>query len=273
MRPFGGFDHNVQTIRIVTLIERRYPRMTGLNLSWDVLDGLQKRARLRSMTADRAWFLAGLPGFGDPAWAGSFDPHGSAKRRSAGRGSGRRHRLQRPRSRGWPAGRPVRAPATSTPCRSWQPRGTGSPRRSSLPITTWWSRGLARELVGCFVEGAVAEGRRRLDAARPETSDDIRHAGRLLIALPDELVAASGAIKQFLFTRMYRHPILVERRALAKTIVHALASRLLEKPDLLPEKWQDVAHDRRSRAPCAACHRLCGQHDRPVRHGRAPSPF
>ena len=39
---FGGFDHNVQTFRVVTELERRYPDFDGLNLSWEMLEGVVK---------------------------------------------------------------------------------------------------------------------------------------------------------------------------------------------------------------------------------------
>src|SRR5206468_6370622 len=42
MAPFGGFDHNVQTFRVVTRLERRYPRFDGLNLTWETLEGVIK---------------------------------------------------------------------------------------------------------------------------------------------------------------------------------------------------------------------------------------
>ncbi|MDB5443768.1 MAG: deoxyguanosinetriphosphate triphosphohydrolase, partial [Phenylobacterium sp.] len=42
MEPFGGFDHNVQTFRVVTKLERRYPRFDGLNLTWETLEGVIK---------------------------------------------------------------------------------------------------------------------------------------------------------------------------------------------------------------------------------------
>src|SRR5271156_6357291 len=42
MRPFGGFSHNDQTFRILTKLERRYARFDGLNLSWEVLEGIAK---------------------------------------------------------------------------------------------------------------------------------------------------------------------------------------------------------------------------------------
>ena len=42
MKPWGGFDHNAQTLRIVTMLERKYAEFDGLNLSWETLEGLVK---------------------------------------------------------------------------------------------------------------------------------------------------------------------------------------------------------------------------------------
>src|SRR3954451_23976143 len=42
MQPYGGFDHNVQTFRVVTKLERRYPQFEGLNLTWETLEGVIK---------------------------------------------------------------------------------------------------------------------------------------------------------------------------------------------------------------------------------------
>src|SRR5512143_4368720 len=42
MRDYGGFDHNKQTLRIVTLLERRYPEFPGLNLTWELREGIVK---------------------------------------------------------------------------------------------------------------------------------------------------------------------------------------------------------------------------------------
>src|SRR3546814_18332939 len=42
MAPYGGFDHNEQTFRILTLLERRYAEFDGLNLTWETLEGIVK---------------------------------------------------------------------------------------------------------------------------------------------------------------------------------------------------------------------------------------
>jgi dGTPase len=58
MAPYGGFDHNVQTFRIVTRLEKRYPSFDGLNLTWETLEGVVKH---NGPVADRLE-RPGLPG-------------------------------------------------------------------------------------------------------------------------------------------------------------------------------------------------------------------
>ena len=57
MAPYGGFDHNVQTFRVVTKLEHRYPAFEGLNLTWETLEGVVKH---NGPVTDR---------LDEPAWA------------------------------------------------------------------------------------------------------------------------------------------------------------------------------------------------------------
>src|SRR4051812_16139785 len=52
MRGQGGFEHNAQSLRIVELLEQKYPKFPGLNLTWEVREGLQKHARFYEKPAD-----------------------------------------------------------------------------------------------------------------------------------------------------------------------------------------------------------------------------
>ena len=103
------------------------------------------------------------------------------------------------------------------------------------------ARGLARQLVGVFVEDAVAESRRRLAAAAPSSADDVRAFRDPVVALSPAMLAESKALKAFLFNRMYRHPRLTGIRSRAKTIVRDLAERLLDAPERLPPEWRRKA--------------------------------
>src|SRR5467141_2052615 len=60
----GGFDHNAQTLRVVTVLERRYPAFDGLNLSWETLEGIVKHngpLTLRDGSPCEAYRERGLP--------------------------------------------------------------------------------------------------------------------------------------------------------------------------------------------------------------------
>lgn len=251
MRAFGGFDHNAQTVRVVTLLEHRYPTFPGLNLSWETMEGLTARGGRLSIVADAtsAWFRAGVPCLASGGWAKDFDAtrHASAEAQAAALADDiayNAHDLED----GLQAGLFGLEDLDSVPLLA--------ATRDTLSATPGMDRdllvrGLARELVGLFVEAAIAESRRRLDEARPESADDVRRADRSLIALSAPLAAASDAIKAFLFARMYRHPKLIDTRLRASQIVKDLAFRLLEAPNLLPAEWRSggreepLAHARR----------------------------
>ncbi len=94
MAKWGGFDHNAQSLRIVTRLERRYAEFDGLNLTWETLEGLVKHNGPLTDAAGK-----GLKGEVPQAirdFSGLFDLELDQPRRSGGamRGDCRRHRLQ-----------------------------------------------------------------------------------------------------------------------------------------------------------------------------------
>ena len=90
MKPFGGFDHNAQSLRVVTVLESRYAAFDGLNLTWETLEGLVKHnGPLREAARLHRRIRR-------PAEA---RPHHPRRGRGAGGGAGRRHRLSQPRPR------------------------------------------------------------------------------------------------------------------------------------------------------------------------------
>jgi len=95
MNGFGGFDHNGQSLRVVTALERRYPRFDGLNLTWETLEGLVKHNGPLTDAAGNAvgryGAATGLP-FAIAAYAARQDLWLRHVRRSRGAGSGGRRR-------------------------------------------------------------------------------------------------------------------------------------------------------------------------------------
>ena len=112
MAPYGGFDHNVQTFRVLVRLERRYPEFEGLNLCWETLEGVVKHNGPATGQLDDA-SLRTHPGAGPgvPASPGDLRLGGGA-----GGGARRRHRLQQPRRGRRAAGRACSGSRTCSMC-------------------------------------------------------------------------------------------------------------------------------------------------------------
>ena len=238
MATFGGFDHNAQTVRILTLIERRYPDFPGLNLTWDTIEGLLKRGgRAPALSSDRdRWHLGDLPGL-DTDWADSFErtnqPSGEAQAAAlADDIAYNAHDLED----GLQAGLFGPDELDAVPVLAQVKRNLLTSYPGLTPDLL--IRGMARELVGLFVEDAIAESRRRFACAKPSSADDLRALPEPVVALSPKKSDANHAIKTFLFARMYRHPRLLPQRSQARAIVADLTAAMLNDRRLLPEVWQ-----------------------------------
>jgi dGTPase len=96
---------------------------------------------------------------------------------------------------------------------------------------------LVRELISCLIGAVVAETRRRLQAARPQSVEDVRRHGEVLIAFPADVAQAEAGIKSFLKTRMYRHERVMRVMGEAEQILFDLFARYQESPGDLPPEW------------------------------------
>ena len=236
---FGGFDHNAQTLRVVTLLERRYAGFPGLNLTWDTIEGLLKRDG-RRLELENLWHCGDLPCLAKAdAWVQAFGllPQPSAEAQAAALADDiayNAHDLED----GLEAGLFGLADLDEVPLLVRIKRDLVDADPSIAPDLL--VRGLARQLVGLFVDDAIAESRRRLRAHRIESVADIRALESVVIGLSSAMVEASNALKAFLFERMYRHPHLLHVRMKAKRIVRDLAAAFLADAALLPPEWRPV---------------------------------
>jgi dGTPase len=96
---------------------------------------------------------------------------------------------------------------------------------------------LVRELISYLIGAVVSEARRRLDAAQPQSVDDVRNHGDILIAFPASVAQAETGIKAFLKQRMYRHPRVMQVMGEAEQILFDLFARYQRTPGDLPAEW------------------------------------
>ena len=95
-----------------------------------------------------------------------------------------------------------------------------------------------RRVFGVMVEDVIAIAETRLQAADPQTADDIRHLGKPMIRFSKKLYMEIKAIKSFLFQRMYRAPSVMLERARVTKVVEDLFPLYMSRPELLPGEWQ-----------------------------------
>jgi dGTPase len=96
---------------------------------------------------------------------------------------------------------------------------------------------VVRRVITRFVEDAIAESGRRLDALAPDSAEAVRRAGAPVIAFSLRIAAAEAAIKKFLFAHVYRHPRIAAIKRDARGIVSDLFARYAAEPALMAEDW------------------------------------
>jgi dGTPase len=238
MQPFGGFDHNEQTFRVLTLLERRYPTFDGLNLTWETLEGIVKhngpllgphasaKAKARAVPRSIAEFsarwdleLAGFAGLEAQVAAVSDDIAYNNHDIDDGLRAGLFALDDL-------ADVPLAGPIVAAVRKQYPRIDTDRVAHETV-----------RRMIGEMVEDVVAETRARIAAAGVRSLADVRAQERPLAAFSDAMRANDIALKRFLFQRMYRHERVTRMTEKAKVVVAELFDRHLAEPGLLPADW------------------------------------
>jgi dGTPase len=240
MAGFGGFDHNAQTLRIVTRLERRYAGFDGLNLSWETLEGLVKHngPLLGGDGKPTSRYAAtGIPAaiveYQDrqDLW---LDSHASAEAQAAALADDIAYNAH-DIDDGLRAGLFELADLRALPflaglldeIESLHP-GLEKPRATNE---------LVRRVITRFVEDVIAQSQARLAVLAPADADAIRRAGEPVIAFSEAIATADREIKAFLYPNMYRHPRIAGVRRRAADVVRDLFERFMVEPGAMPAEW------------------------------------
>ncbi len=240
MGPTGGFDHNEQTFRVLTKLQRRYAGFDGLNLTWETLEGAAKhngplsgphaegRAVPPSVAATDANFpldLDSFPGIEAQVAAQADDIAYNTHDIDDGLRAGlfALDDLEQV-----PFVGPIFAQVAVRHPNLERPRLI----HESI-----------RRLITHMVEDLVAETRRRLELARPKNAAALRALDHPVVAFSPPMRENDRALKAFLFERMYRHEKVNRMTAKARRIVADLFGAYLERGELLPAEWRAAARD------------------------------
>ncbi|MGE4063520.1 MAG: deoxyguanosinetriphosphate triphosphohydrolase [Rhodospirillaceae bacterium] len=240
MTSFNGFDHNAQSLRIVTKLEHRYAAFDGLNLTWEALEGLvkhngpvvgpaadKKRAgapvplAITEYNAGHDLELATWPGAEAQVAAFADDIAYNAHDFDDGLRAGL-----------FPLDEVIALPLVGPIFKSVMDRHAGIDRTRLIHESL-------RRLIAAMVDDVILETHRRCSAAKVGTAAEIRALGRPLVGFSDEVGEAEKAIRSFLFSRMYRHTRVNRMTSKARRVVKDLFTLLHAEPQLLPDDWRD----------------------------------
>jgi dGTPase len=226
LAEFGGFDHNAQSLRVVTFLENRYAAFDGLNLSWETLEGLAKHnGPLTEPPAYIAEFDAQYPL--DLRRQTSAEAQVAAFADDIAYNT---HDLDD----GLRAGLFDFDDILHLPL-------VGDALREAQALTAEKKRvrhELSRRVINAVVHDVIATSEARLAALAPENCEAIRNAAAPVIGFSPEMAEANRRIKAFLFERMYRHWRVNRMTHKARMVTKALGTLLLQQPNLLPDDWR-----------------------------------
>ena len=230
MAGAGGFDHNAHTLRTLVTIETPYPAFSGLNLTWETLEGLAKH---NGPVENPSWALAEV----DALFPLALDTWPSLEAQVAAVSDDiayDNHDIDDGLRAGLlELGEVVEAPLVAE---GW----AAVSRRWPSVVQDRLIGELIREQIGRMVNDVIAESRRRIAEAAPANIDDVRRQSRPLVAFSDAMAAEERALKRFMYARLYHHPRQRGISAQAGAVVAGLAAAYLSDSSLLPGHWRDA---------------------------------
>jgi dGTPase len=230
MKAHGSsFDHNEQTFRILTMLEKRYAAFDGLNLTWETLEGVVKHnGPLKKL----------LPSFEEfrKKWDLEFDTYAGIEAQVAAFSDDIAYNTH-DFDDGFRAGFFTLTEMADLPIFDVivdQSRAKHADIAEDRLVYE-----IVRQAIGFLIDDLLAETRRRLDDIKPKNAEALRHAGKPVVGFSLPVIKALGTLREFLMTRMYRHERVAKMNQWADEIVKGLFSRYMDNPLLLPVAWQE----------------------------------
>ncbi len=251
MASFGGFEHNLQSLRVVDELEQTYPDWDGLNLCFETREGILKRCPLpvaktlamrepdgvarRFLDGTQASLEAQLTNLADEIAYNAHDIDDGVR-----------------------SGLLTLEQLLEVPLFATFHAATLAehPSLAHAPVRRRLSE-VVRRMLSAQVYDVIAASTEQLQRAAPATVEDVRLAGKALINFTDKMRHQSAELKRFLFRHLYRHPQVVEQTQAGRRVIHDLFEAYSADPGLMPPDYARAALLERS-----ICDYIAGMTDR-----------
>jgi len=231
---FGGFDHNAQSLRVVTRLERKYASFDGLNLSYETLEGLAKHNGPLLRRGPISVLQREIEATGLSQWL-HLEQYAPAEAQVAALADDiayNAHDLDD----GLRAGLIGLGDLADVPLAAGfaaaLPRGLDK-QRAIYEVN--------RRIISALIEDALRESRERLARLADWSVAGVRAASMPVIAHSEERAIEAQGLKNFLFANVYRHPRVMVVMADAERVVRDLFERYMADPGELPGSWRAAA--------------------------------
>ena len=233
MEPYDGFEHNDQSLRILTKLERKYPGWDGLNLTWETLEGVVKHngpievkdgEKLPATLYDvqhqtdlkldtHASIEAQIAAISDDIAYNNHDVEDGLRARMFDLEELEELALM--------------GPIIKQAREDW-------PEVSQHYIV----QETIREMIGTMVTDVLEETQKRLAEINPQSPDDVRNAGKQMVAFSPDMYTKVEELRAFLLKRMYRHYTVNRIWMKVEKIIPDLFNAFMKHYKMLPDDWQ-----------------------------------
>ena len=233
MKPYGGFEHNDQSLRVLTTLERKYPQWNGLNLTWETLEGVVKHNGPVQIAANGP--EVGVRELQQKLDL-ELDSHASVEAQVAALSDdiaynnhdvedGLRAKLftMKELEDVDLLGRVISEVKKE--------HGEDLAERYLVNETI-------RKMIGTMVNDVLIESEARLQELNPQSAADVRGAGRQMVAFSDPMRKEVDDLRKFLFDRMYRHYTIERIHIKVEKIIKDLFTAFTKNYKVLPDNWQ-----------------------------------
>ena len=241
MKPFGGFDHNAQALRVVTKLEHRYADYDGLNLAWETLEGIVKHnGPLAGPRATRplSRYIAEF----DAQFPLALDSFAGVEAQAAAQADDIAY-----------IGHDIDDGLRAGLFQLDDIAGAVPFVAGIVDAVEQWRPGLergrlinevVRRVITGFVEDAIRTSTANLADLAPATAAGARQAEAPMVTLSPDMRAAERDLKRFLFAHMYRHEKVMDVWRQARDAISRLFPAFLEQPARMPPEWATLAANR-----------------------------